>query len=108
MVESIPGTPYTGSISDLLSVESNMHFRSKFNLLKQCIFENVVERFSRRYLLQRHLKQDEIPVTLACFPRLGVEGIFTEPHFEPVNAVSSHSLFLPEEIHNHNSNPRYT
>lgn len=27
MLESTPGAPYTGSVSDLLSVESNMRYR---------------------------------------------------------------------------------
>jgi hypothetical protein len=39
-------------------------------------------------------------MTLTSFPLLGVPGKFTEPYFDPVGAVSSHSLFLPEEITN--------
>ena len=39
-------------------------------------------------------------MTLTSFPRLGVPGKFTEPYFDPAGAVSSHSLFLPEEITN--------
>jgi len=31
---------------------------------------------------------------------MGVPGPFTEPYFDPKDAVSSHSLFLPEEITN--------
>ncbi|KAJ6586880.1 glutamate-cysteine ligase catalytic subunit [Mycena vulgaris] len=80
MLESTPGSPYTGSIPDLLSVEANMRYR--------------------RTLARRHLKPHEIPLTLTSYPRLGVPGPFTEPYFDPVNAVSSHSLFLPEEITN--------
>lgn len=37
---------------------------------------------------------------MTSFPRLGVPGVFTEPYFDPADAVSSHSLFLPEEITN--------
>ncbi|KAF8894101.1 glutamate-cysteine ligase catalytic subunit [Infundibulicybe gibba] len=80
MLESTPGSPYTGSIPDLLSVESNMRYR--------------------RTLARRHLKPNEVPITFTSFPRLGVQGQFTEPYFDPSDAVSSHSLFLPEEITN--------
>ena len=37
---------------------------------------------------------------MTSFPRLGTPGVFTEPYFDPADAVSSHSLFLPEEITN--------
>jgi glutamate--cysteine ligase catalytic subunit len=39
-------------------------------------------------------------MTLTSFPRLGVPGKFTEPYYDPTEAVSSHSLFLPEEVTN--------
>ncbi|EIW83068.1 glutamate-cysteine ligase catalytic subunit [Coniophora puteana RWD-64-598 SS2] len=80
MLESTPGAPYTGSIPDLLSVESNMHYR--------------------RLLARKHLKENEIPITFTSFPRLGAPGVFTEPYYSPDDAKSSHSLFLPEEITN--------
>ncbi|KAF8578012.1 GCS-domain-containing protein [Ramaria rubella] len=80
MLESTPGAPYTGSLLDLLSVERNMRYRRK--------------------LARRHLKPNEIPLTITSFPRLGAPGIFTEPYFDPTNAVASHSLFLPHEITN--------
>ncbi|KAH7925518.1 GCS-domain-containing protein [Leucogyrophana mollusca] len=80
MLESTPGSPYTGSIPDLLSVEANMRYR--------------------RTLARKHLKPNEIPITFTSFPRLGAPGVFTEPYFKPENAKSSHSLFLPEEITN--------
>lgn len=80
MLESTPGAPYTGSIPDVLSVENNMRYR--------------------RNLARKHLKSHEIPMTFTSFPRLGVPGVFTEPYFDPADAVSSHSLFLPEEITN--------
>ncbi|KAH7916569.1 glutamate-cysteine ligase-domain-containing protein [Hygrophoropsis aurantiaca] len=80
MLESTPGSPYTGSIPDLLSVEANMRYR--------------------RALARKHLKPNEIPITFTSFPRLGAPGVFTEPHFSPDDARSSHSLFLPEEITN--------
>ncbi|KAG2039997.1 glutamate-cysteine ligase-domain-containing protein [Suillus americanus] len=78
MLESTPGSPYTGSVPDLLSVETNMHFR--------------------RTLARKHLKANEIPFTITSFPRLGTRGVFTEPHFSSDDAKSSHSLFLAEEI----------
>jgi hypothetical protein len=31
---------------------------------------------------------------------MGVPAQFTEPYFDPRDAISSHSLFLPEEITN--------
>ncbi|KAJ4468122.1 glutamate-cysteine ligase catalytic subunit [Lentinula aciculospora] len=80
MLESTPGSPFTGSISDLLSVEKNMRYR--------------------RTLARKHLKPNEIPLTLTSFPRLGSLGQFTEPYYDPRDAVSSHSLFLPEQITN--------
>ncbi|TEB38333.1 glutamate-cysteine ligase catalytic subunit [Coprinellus micaceus] len=80
MLESTPGAPYTGSIRDLLSVESNMRYR--------------------RTLARKHLKPNEVPLTFTSFPRLGAPGQFTEPYYDPEDAVSSHSLFLPEEITN--------
>ncbi|KIM61721.1 hypothetical protein SCLCIDRAFT_1215815 [Scleroderma citrinum Foug A] len=51
----------------------------------------------RRALARKHLKCNEIPVTLTSFPRLGTPGIFAEPHYSPEDTKSSHSLFLPEE-----------
>ena len=54
----------------------------------------------RRTLARKHLKANEIPVTVTSFPLLGVQGQFTEPGYDPSNAVSSHSLFLPEQITN--------
>ncbi|KAG7098839.1 hypothetical protein E1B28_000743 [Marasmius oreades] len=80
MLESTPGSPYTGSISDLLIVEQNMRYR--------------------RSLARRHLQPNEVPLTFTSFPRLGSPGQFTEPYHDPCDAVSSHSLFLPEEITN--------
>jgi len=54
----------------------------------------------RRCLARQHLNQNEIPITLTSFPRLGVQGQFTEPFHDPATITSSHSLFLPEEITN--------
>ncbi|KAF9646777.1 glutamate-cysteine ligase catalytic subunit [Thelephora ganbajun] len=80
MLESTPGAPYSNKVTDLLMVEGNMRYR--------------------RSLAQKHLKKNEVPLTLTSYPRLGAPGQFTDPYFNPVDAVSSHSLFLPEEITN--------
>jgi len=40
MLESIPGSPYTGSIIDLLSVESNMSYRYFFQC---CCLHHAIE-----------------------------------------------------------------
>ncbi|EMD37301.1 hypothetical protein CERSUDRAFT_113950 [Gelatoporia subvermispora B] len=80
MLESTPGSPYTGALADLLSVEPDMRYR--------------------RNLARKYLKANEIPFTLTSFPRLGVPGEFMEPFCDPADAVSSHSLFLPEQITN--------
>ena len=32
---------------------------------------------------------NELPFTLTSYPRLGVPQVFTEPHFDPTDAVSS-------------------
>ena len=96
MLESTPGCPYTGSISDLLSVESNMRYRYNSSAFLCSRFKI----FTRRTLARKHLDPNEVPLTFTSFPTLGVPGQFTEPYFDPKNAISSHSLFLPEEITN--------
>lgn len=45
------------------------------------------------------MKENEVPVTVTAFPRLGVKGEFLDPHYEP-NGKASQSLFLPDEIIN--------
>ncbi|KAJ1304844.1 hypothetical protein OPQ81_005978 [Rhizoctonia solani] len=80
MLESTPGAPYNGTVSNLLEVERNMRYRRKL---------------AKAYLLPH-----EVPMTLTSFPRLGVREVFTDPPTDPAGATSSHSLFLPEEITN--------
>lgn len=80
MLESTPGAPYTGCVRDLVLVEPNMRLR--------------------RRLARSNLNPNQIPMTLTSFPRLGVPGKFTEPYYDPAEAVSSHSLFLPEQVTN--------
>ncbi|QRV94293.1 glutamate-cysteine ligase catalytic subunit [Ceratobasidium sp. AG-Ba] len=80
MLESTPGSPYNGTVSNLLAVEKNMRYRRK--------------------LAKAYLRPHEVPMTLTSFPRLGVREVFTDPPTDPAGAISSHSLFLPEEITN--------
>ncbi|KAG8708676.1 hypothetical protein FRC09_001097 [Ceratobasidium sp. 395] len=80
MLESTPGSPYNGTVSNLLAVEKNMRYRRK--------------------LAKAYLKPHEVPMTITSFPRLGVREVFTDPPTDPAGAISSHSLFLPEEITN--------
>ncbi|CAE6435924.1 unnamed protein product [Rhizoctonia solani] len=80
MLESTPGAPYNGTVSNLLEVERNMRYRRKL---------------AKAYLLPH-----EVPMTITSFPRLGVREVFTDPPTDPAGATSSHSLFLPEEITN--------
>lgn len=99
MLESTPGSPYTGEIRDLLSVEGNMRYRYAPSSV-YLTHEAHTHMNASRHLARKYLKQNEIPFTMTSFPRMGVPGVFTEPYFDPVDAVSSHSLFLPEEITN--------
>ena len=105
MLESTPGAPYTGSLPDLLSVERNMHYRYLIHILPYLPSLNIVLllcalSYHRRKLARQYLKPHEIPLTITSFPRLGSPGVFTDPYFDPANAVASHSLFLPHEITN--------
>ncbi|OLL24332.1 Glutamate--cysteine ligase [Neolecta irregularis DAH-3] len=79
MLESTPGTPYTGGLQDLLTVETNM--------------------LLRRRVAKQSMNADEYPITIPAFPRLGAPGQFTEPYFEPSGSISR-SLFIPDEIIN--------
>lgn len=99
MLESTPGAPYTGSLADLLSVESNMRYRF-VAFPPRFARETGTNVGDRRSIARKYLKDNEIPMSFTSFPRLGAPGVFTEPYFDPANAVSSHSMFLPEEITN--------
>ncbi|WFD43367.1 glutamate--cysteine ligase [Malassezia psittaci] len=80
MIESTPGQPYSSNVRDLLKVEKDMRLR--------------------REIARTHLKENEIPMTLTSFPRLGaVDAPFTDPDYE-ANGVSSRSLFLPDDLIN--------
>lgn len=79
MLESTPGAPYDATLEDLLSVEGNMRFRRK--------------------LAKAKMRQNEVPLTITSFPRMGAPGVFTDPYYEPGGGVAR-SLFLPDEITN--------
>ncbi|CAI2167497.1 15006_t:CDS:10 [Funneliformis geosporum] len=79
MLEGTPGLPYGGTLKDILQVEPNMKFR--------------------RQLAAKYMKPNEVPITIASFPRLGCQGQFLEPHYEP-RGEASRSLFVPDEIIN--------
>ena len=100
MLESTPGSPYTGSLTDLLCVENNMRTRYVPPSVAPGMHYNASPHYRRRHIARRYLNKNELPFTLTSYPRLGVPGVFTEPYYDPANAVSSHSLFLPEEITN--------
>lgn len=53
----------------------------------------------RRQIIRRKLRDHELPITFTSFPRLGVSGVFLDPHCEP-DGEASHSLFLPDQIIN--------
>ncbi|BFZ62030.1 glutamate--cysteine ligase [Saitoella coloradoensis] len=83
MLEATPGAPYNCSLKDLLTVEPNMK--------------------RRRVIAKAHMKENESPITLTSYPRLGCER-FTDPYYPPTGAASR-SLFLPDEIIN--PHPRF-
>ncbi|KAI6140204.1 glutamate-cysteine ligase-domain-containing protein [Pisolithus tinctorius] len=67
MLESTPGSPYTGSIAGLLSMETNMHYR--------------------RTLARNHLRKNEIPAHSDIVPTFGYQLTYakssrkiTHPH----------------------------
>ncbi|KAK0042022.1 glutamate--cysteine ligase catalytic subunit [Biomphalaria pfeifferi] len=86
MVEGTPGKPYGGLIAHFNIVEANMSLR--------------------RQEIQEELNEDEAPLSLTAFPRLGC-GQFTWPVAkpDPVDGVSK-SLFFPDEAINQ-GHPRF-
>jgi glutamate--cysteine ligase catalytic subunit len=45
------------------------------------------------------MHDNEVPLTLTSFPRMGAPGVFTDPYYPPGGDVAR-SLFLPDEITN--------
>lgn len=82
MLESTPGAPYSGSIKDLISVEQNMRFRRK--------------------LAKAHLRENEFPITITSYPRLGVTDTpFTQPEeWSQADSDASRSLFVGQGVTN--------
>ncbi|KAJ9066034.1 glutamate--cysteine ligase [Entomophthora muscae] len=78
MLEGTPGSPYEGSVHDLLKVERNMKLR--------------------RQTARKHMRENEAPLTLTSFPKLGSGDFLEPPH--PAKGDASRSLFLPDEIIN--------
>ena len=79
MVEGTPGKPFGNLMSHFNQVESNMR--------------------RRRQEVQSRLGANEVPMTLTCFPLLGVPG-FTIPEHKPTPddpASAPQSLFFPDQ-----------
>ena len=79
MLEATPGKPWGIELKELLDVEPNMRLR--------------------RIIAKDHMRPDEYPITLTTFPRLGVPGVFSDPHY-PVSGPKLRSQFVPDEIAN--------
>ncbi|XP_064597197.1 glutamate--cysteine ligase catalytic subunit-like [Liolophura sinensis] len=78
MVEGTPGKPYGGLMAHFNLVESNMKLR--------------------REEIQHLLEEDEVPLSLTCFPRIGCPE-FTSPSYKPTpQEGASHSLFFPDNV----------
>lgn len=85
MIESTPGNPYGGKLTDFIKVEPNM--------------------LRRRTILAKYLQPGEIYVTVTNFPRLGCPG-FTWPEYLPApDGTISQSLFFPDQALN--AHPRF-
>ncbi|KAI9858434.1 MAG: Zn finger-containing GTPase- Activating Protein for ARF [Vezdaea acicularis] len=79
MLEATPGKPWGIGFKDLLDVEPNMKWR--------------------RQIAKDHMADNESPITLTTYPRLGAPEVFTSPHF-PTSGPKLRSQFLPDEIAN--------
>jgi glutamate--cysteine ligase catalytic subunit len=79
MLESTPGRPWGIDFRDLLKVESNMRWR--------------------REIAKNHMAQNEYPITLTTFPRLGTEDDYICPYYPP-SGPALRSQFVPDEIAN--------
>ncbi|KAK7744510.1 glutamate--cysteine ligase [Cytospora paraplurivora] len=79
MLEATPGKPWGIEFKELLDVEPNMVLR--------------------RVIAKDHMRDDEHPITLTTFPRIGCPGVFTNPHY-PVSGPKLRSQYVPDEIAN--------
>ncbi|XAO27737.1 hypothetical protein I312_106598 [Cryptococcus bacillisporus CA1280] len=82
MLESTPGSPFSGTPPSLVSVEADMRFR--------------------RQIIRSHLNEHELPITLTSWPRLGVkDSAFTDPETKPdTEKSSSRSEYVGELLTN--------
>ncbi|KAI0473270.1 glutamate-cysteine ligase [Xylariaceae sp. FL0804] len=79
MLEATPGKPWGIDFKDLLKVEPDMKLR--------------------RRIAKDHMMNDEYPITLTTYPRLGAPGVFTDPYYPP-SGPRLRSQFVPDEIAN--------
>lgn len=79
MLEATPGKPWGIGFKDLLSVENDMR--------------------RRRKIAKAHMNDDEYPITMCMFPRLGAKPGSLAPEF-PLSGPKLRSQFLPDEIAN--------
>ena len=79
MLEATPGKPWSINPNDLLDVESNMKWRRK--------------------IAKDHMAENEFPVTMTTFPRLGTKDQYIIPYFPPSGPMLR-SQFVPDEIAN--------
>lgn len=79
MLEATPGKPWSINPRDLLDVEPNMKWR--------------------RTIAKDHMAENEYPITLTTFPRLGTKDDYIVPYYPP-SGPALRSQFVPDEIAN--------
>ena len=79
MLEGTPGKPWSINPQDLLDVEPNMKWR--------------------RRIAKEHMAENEYPITLTTFPRLGTKDDYITPYYPPSGPMLR-SQFVPDEIAN--------
>lgn len=79
MLEATPGKPWSINPKDLLDVEPNMKWRRK--------------------IAKDHMAENEYPITLTTFPRLGTKDDYIKPYYPP-SGPALRSQFVPDEIAN--------
>jgi glutamate--cysteine ligase catalytic subunit len=79
MLEATPGKPWGIGFNDLLKVENDMK--------------------NRRVIAKAHMDNNQLPITLTTFPRLGTRDDFIDPYYPP-SGPALRSQFVPDEIAN--------